>query len=177
MRTHKRTISCIVPRGEYFGTWLKGDFVSHYPCLFHDVNTVLDLGCGRQEIKGFMPEGVNYIGIDMDPDCSPNPDIVCDIGLIPLKDDSADIVMALGLDIFKIPGAVREMKRLLRPGGYFVFQGSSEYFHLINARRILRDNGFEIEEEFRQVIEYPEASLRFVYYISRPRREGDGMGC
>lgn len=44
----RRTISCVIPKEEYFGAWLKGDFVNHCLHLFYEIDTVLDLGCGEQ---------------------------------------------------------------------------------------------------------------------------------
>ena len=143
--------------------------MKHCLHLFREGDTVLDMGCGSQDVKEFMPYGVEYIGLDKDPDCDPPPDILCNAGSVPLEDGCIDVIMALGFDVSRAPGCVSEIKRLLKPNGYFVFQGSREYFYLVNMRRVLRDSGFNIEEEFRQVLQYPDVSLRFVYYISRTR--------
>ncbi len=184
MAKYKRTVSLIDPPEKYRGPWVKEDFVKHCPHLFQEGTTVLDVGCGSADIKGFLSEGVTYIGIDhigdirdhlsekmaeifidQFPEIINNPDIVCDAGSVPLDDGCADTIMALGLDVLEVPGAISEIKRLLKDGGRFVFQGSSEYFCDNNIRTRLRDSGFHIEEEFRQVLKYPGDNHRLVYYI------------
>ena len=184
MAKYKRTVSLIDPPEKYRGPWVKEDFVKNCPHLFPEGTTVLDIGCGSAAIRGFLPEDVTYVGIDHIrdirddiseemadmlikeyPALNVTPDIACDAGSVPLEDGYADTIMALGLDVLEIPGAISEIKRLLRDGGRFVFQGSAEYFCDNNIRTRLRDSGFHIEEEFRQVLKYPGDNHRLVYYI------------
>lgn len=169
MVRYKRRVSVIIPKHEYFGLWVKEDFVVNCPRYFREGVTVLDVGCGNIGIKQCLPEGVTCIGVDKDPDCDPPPDIVCDVGSIPLEDKCADTITSLGFDVYRSPGAVSEIKRLLKDGGYFIFQGSREYFYLSNTIGFLTDSGFNIEEEFRQVLRYPKVPLTFVYYICKLR--------
>ena len=171
MTEYGRRVSVFYPNEYAIGLWAREDFVKKCQYLFTEGTTILDIGCGSAAIKRFLPEGVTYVGIDNTTGgelCS-SPDIVCDAGSIPLEDKCAEVISAFALDVFKIPGAVTEIKRLLKDDGYFVFHGTKEYFYLNNVKRLIRDHGFEIEEEFRQVFKFPGITTRDIYYICRLR--------
>ncbi|MGI5927888.1 MAG: hypothetical protein ACOX8A_12070 [Thermacetogeniaceae bacterium] len=63
MVKYKRRVSVINPPEKYVGPWVKEDFVKNCPYLFPEGTTVLDIGCGSADMRGFLLEDVTYIGI------------------------------------------------------------------------------------------------------------------
>lgn len=63
--------------------------------LIEDENSVIDLGCGRKWLRGYLPEGITYTGCDYvqrDTDT-----IVCDFNKKEFPHKSADLVFASGV--------------------------------------------------------------------------------
>lgn len=97
--------------------------------------TVLDLGCGpRDQFAPLTHLGFKYVGVDY---ANPAADLLADAHSIPFADDSFDCVFSYAvLEHLHNPFiAIREISRVLKPGGRFigtVSQGEpfhSSYFH------------------------------------------------
>ena len=86
---------------------------------------LLDIGCGPAALRGLLPGGVRYRGVDIAIQ-APGPELVeADLldGPIPFGDEAFDIVVAQGVFEY-LPGVqsqrLAEIARLLTPGGTFV---------------------------------------------------------
>lgn len=83
---------------------------------------VVDAGCGYNEFKGCIP---NCIGIDF---ANPKADLVCEFAEAPIKDDSIDVVLALGSVNFGDEDNIRAdlavLARWLAPGGRLFMRGN-----------------------------------------------------
>jgi len=81
---------------------------------------VLDLGCGWNQYKEKI---TNLIGIDL---VDHGADIVGDISNLEFDDNSADVCLCLGSINFgdndTITGQIKEMYRVLKPGGIAIFR-------------------------------------------------------
>lgn len=77
---------------------------------------VLDLGCGYNEFKGKIQ---NVIGIDI---ANINADVLCDFTDYECKNNSVDVVLALGsinfISLDKIEQQIKWIHDKLKPGGY-----------------------------------------------------------
>jgi SAM-dependent methyltransferase len=89
---------------------------------------VLDLGCGEGRAgRELLKLGYRVVGADRSPtlvraaadSCQGVPVVLADAAALPFADDSTDLVVACMslLDIDEFEGAVREIGRVLRPGG------------------------------------------------------------
>ena len=96
---------------------------------------VLDLGCGpRDQAKPMESVGYQYLGVDYS---SPSADLLVDAHAMPFCDNSFECVFCYAvLEHLHSPVlAIREIERILRPGGVFigtVSQGEpfhASYFH------------------------------------------------
>jgi SAM-dependent methyltransferase len=96
---------------------------------------ILDLGCGpRDQAKPIEYLGCRYVGVDYS---NPSADFLADAHSIPFTDNSFDCVFSYAvLEHLHSPFmAIREIERVLRPGGLFigtVSQGEpfhTSYFH------------------------------------------------
>jgi len=91
---------------------------------------LLDLGCGpRDQAEIAAAAGFRYLGADLD---NPAADLLADAHALPFADGSFDVVFAYAvLEHLHDPFvAVAEVRRLLRPGGWFVGTVSQgEPFH------------------------------------------------
>jgi SAM-dependent methyltransferase len=86
--------------------------------------SLLDVGCGERPFRCFIPSGVRYVGLDVPGSAAfgmgRQPDVVLFDGLtIPFPDNSWDNILCTEvLEHAPEPeGLVREMLRVLRPGG------------------------------------------------------------
>jgi ubiquinone/menaquinone biosynthesis C-methylase UbiE len=84
--------------------------------------TVLDLGCGDNQYKDFIPA---LIGIDI---TNPHADIKADISKLSYQNDSVDAIICFGSinfgDESVIAQQLTEVFRVLKPGGYAIFRGN-----------------------------------------------------
>jgi SAM-dependent methyltransferase len=96
---------------------------------------VLDLGCGpRDQAKPMEYVGFQYLGVDYS---SPSADLLVDAHSMPFSDNSFECVFSYAvLEHLRCPViAIKEIERVLRPGGVFVgtvSQGDpfhASYFH------------------------------------------------
>jgi SAM-dependent methyltransferase len=84
--------------------------------------TLLDVGCGwRPYEKTFFAGATKYVGLDYLTDRS-KPDVIGSAQAIPLEDNSFDTVVSTEV-LEHVPDplqAMREMRRVLKPGGYLI---------------------------------------------------------
>jgi SAM-dependent methyltransferase len=90
--------------------------------------TLLDAGCGRSApvLSAFRGIAERLIGVDLIDFTVSSPDLElykADISCVPLADSSIDLVMSRSvMEHVRQPlAAFREMHRLLKPGGHFIF--------------------------------------------------------
>lgn len=88
-----------------------------------DGEKLLDIGCGRGQLKQCLSDGVSYIGFDYPATgmerYHAKPDILGSAEALPLADSSMDIIICLEV-MEHLPdpvGATKEMARILCPGG------------------------------------------------------------
>lgn len=123
--------------------------VSH--ALAAKAEVVLDVGCGRgawvadgvyRPLEDFRGEGRRVIGIDVDPNAAQNKTIdefhlIDGTGAWPVPDASVDVAICdWVIEHVTDPQAfVRELTRVLRPGGAFIARSVSRYSVLALAAR------------------------------------------
>lgn len=89
--------------------------------LSHARGQILDLGCGRQPYRAWLPPHERYVGIDIDRRGS-DPDIVSTSLSVPLADASFDTVLCFEV-LEHVPDPFRvfaEIVRVLRPDGTLI---------------------------------------------------------
>jgi SAM-dependent methyltransferase len=82
--------------------------------------TVLDAGCGLGTyVERLRTERPDLRVLPLDLSAGMRPDVVGDIAALPLADDSVDAALAMHMlyHVPDVPTAVRELRRVLRPGG------------------------------------------------------------
>jgi ubiquinone/menaquinone biosynthesis C-methylase UbiE len=138
--------------------------------------TCLEVGCGNGELAARVVSGLHpakFTATDFDPrqvaeagrtlqkrfgaDVPRALELrTADMLHLPFPDGSYDVVMAFvaihhasehHLDFTKVPEALSELGRVLRPGGALVY---SEIFHKEAIRKWLTDHGFTIEASQRR---------------------------
>lgn len=124
---------------------------------------VLDIGCAGKEAKGFLGEGVQYLGLDDYLASIPYgtmPDIYAGAGNLPFADESIDHVLLLDV-LEHVPDAdmcIREIQRVMKPGGklllnipfiYPVHDAPDDYRRLteFGLLKLLEKVGMKIELE------------------------------
>lgn len=90
----------------------------------HLTGRLLDLGCGNQPYRPFLPKGVEYIGLDFpstqqSPDRRVRPAVYGDGRVLPFADQSFDAVLCTQVleHVDRPETVVREIGRVLKPGG------------------------------------------------------------
>jgi SAM-dependent methyltransferase len=99
---------------------------------------VLDVGAGagRQNPYGLRGRVKRLVGVDLDPRVADNPllddGVVADVTRLPFGDGSFDLAFSIYvLEHLADPGAfAREIGRVLRPGGYFLFLTPNRYHYV-----------------------------------------------
>ena len=132
------TVNIAPPEMTYAGPQAQRDsreLISEMMRLIPKNSRVLDLGCGpRDQEKPMVSVGYQYLGVDYS---SPSADLLVDAHSMPFCDDSFECVFSYAvLEHLRFPIlAIREIERVLRPGGVFigtVSQGEpfhASYFH------------------------------------------------
>ena len=130
--------------------------------------TVLDLGCGEGASRGYfqkMSPKVYWIGFDLE--SSPEVDARQRVGPdfhvfdgvhIPFKDDSIDLIYCKQvLEHVEMPiELMREVKRVLKPGAYFV--GSASYLEPFHSRSVCNFTPYG----FTKLLKQSADSLRLI---------------
>jgi SAM-dependent methyltransferase len=86
---------------------------------------ILDIGCGRQPLRSYLPEGCDYTGLDYPVTgdwYDAKPSVHADASRLPFADQSFDTVVCLEvLEHLSSPlEAVREARRVLKPQGRMI---------------------------------------------------------
>lgn len=82
--------------------------------------TVLDAGCGLGTyVERVRAERPDLVVVPLDLSAGMGPEVVGDVQALPLADASADAALAMHMlyHVPDIPAAVRELRRVVRPGG------------------------------------------------------------
>ena len=87
---------------------------------------VLDIGCGQSPFREFFPATL-YAGFDLNR--SGAADIIADIRAVPVRTGIADVVLMFHVlgDVDEPTHALRELRRILRPGGRALILESTCY--------------------------------------------------
>jgi SAM-dependent methyltransferase len=111
-------------------------FVESY---IHSDAQILEIGAGSglgiQKAFPFKGKCRRYVGIDIDPRVLQNPSLdegqVADAASIPFADETFDLVFhTMVAEHLVEPGkAIREMARILKPGGILLFETPSRYYY------------------------------------------------
>jgi SAM-dependent methyltransferase len=93
---------------------------------------VLDVGCGEGELARPLPQGA-WVGVDSSPAMlarAPSPNQVADATALPFEDGVFDAVVSMWThtDVDDFPAVVREVGRVLRERGPFVYVGAHPCF-------------------------------------------------
>jgi SAM-dependent methyltransferase len=132
------TIDIIPPKIIYKGPQAQRDsreLISEMMNLVPENGRVLDLGCGpRDQAKPMEYVGFQYVGVDYS---NASADLLVDAHSMPFSDNSFECVFSYAvLEHLRCPViAIKEIERVLRPGGIFigtVSQGEpfhASYFH------------------------------------------------
>jgi SAM-dependent methyltransferase len=118
----------------------------------------LDLGCGEGRLSRVLAaRGHRVVGVEASPtlvdaarDAAPDIDVhVADAGDLPLDDGAADLVVAsmVLMNLDDLDGAMREVARVLAPGGRFV----ASIVHPFNSPKA---------GHYFQALAYPEERVR-----------------
>src|SRR5207248_688266 len=124
---------------------------------------VLEIGCGGGQCRPwFQSHGFEYVGIDVSKtrvfdwlQRYGGPDLLCDSHFLPFKDQSFDVVYSAAVveHLACPPLAVREMCRVLKPGGFYLGNVSflepwhdNSFFHMtpLGVAELLVESGFEV---------------------------------
>lgn len=111
--------------------------------------SVIDLGAGAGEINAYALKGRvgRIIGVDLNERVRTNPlldeGIVADLASVPLPDATFDLAISIYVleHIADPPAVVREIHRLLRPGGHFIALTPSR-FHYVSLLAAATPTGF-----------------------------------
>jgi len=158
-------------RRSFLAVQLMKDELSHL-----NIEMVCDFGCGDQKLKGFLDSSCQYLGIDIDKDLIPRPDIICDFDIkkpvIALKPNS--IAFALGL-----------LERLENIERFFSMIGQMGFVALIfsylcceldsNKKAIIRSLGLKNGYALTELLELIRKTEWQVYQIKylKPRKNID----
>jgi SAM-dependent methyltransferase len=137
---------------------------------------IIDIGCGNKEIKKYLAQDSDYIGLDFYKTAvewyGSRPDIYGDAQILPLRNGCADTVILLDV-LEHLPNpekCIYEISRILVRGGTFLIQVPFVYplhdapldFHrwtLYGLREILSKHNFKIIREEHQGNPVDSASL------------------
>ncbi|MCB1601644.1 MAG: class I SAM-dependent methyltransferase [Xanthomonadales bacterium] len=112
------------------------ELISEIARLLPNGGDALDLGCGpRDQAEPLSYAKFRYVGIDYSGE---DADLLADAHALPFADDSFDLVFSYAVleHLWNPLLALREIKRVLRPGGWYVgtvSQGEpfhASYFHM-----------------------------------------------
>lgn len=114
---------------------------------------LLDLGCGpRDQAEPAARSGFRYVGMDIE---GSQPDLLGDAHALPFSSGAFDVVLsyAVAEHLHNPFIAFREVRRVLRPGGYFVgtvSQGEpfhASFFHMTpwGLQSVLASSGLRLE--------------------------------
>ena len=141
-----------------------------------DVHSVMDLGCGEGLIRQYLPEGIQYYGVDY---CKRADDtIVCDLNHEPIPDIQVDAYLMIGL-IKYIEDKKRFLKQLRKAkyvlASYFIYEMNlrldgrinlyyddigTEAFSTADFINLMVENGFYVQH-----LSWPWKELDEFHYL------------
>jgi SAM-dependent methyltransferase len=136
-----------------YGNRLTRELLSHFPVVGPEGGLMLDLGSGEGQFRDLIPAtGLDYVSLDTDGD---EADVLGDAHALPFRDGSFSFVLAMSVvEHLRFPRvAMREVRRVLRPGGRFIGSVAfMEPFHLdsyfhhshLATYDVLRTAGFDV---------------------------------
>ena len=160
----------------WYGNGLTRELVSWFPSGDAD-QVLVDLGCGTRRVEPVLRRtGMSYLSLDV---AGREPDVLGVAEALPLLDDSADFVFALGVLAHTTNPflACHEIARVLRPGAPFI--GTTQFLEpcTMQSRHHssylglcdwLLSAGFEILEiEANRGWSGPQAMFEMGYYPPR----------
>jgi SAM-dependent methyltransferase len=148
--------------------------------------TVLDIGCGTgEELVPLIHKGAHVIGIDISPElielakrrvqmqCTgfPEPELMaCSAYETGLEDASVDLVLSSALlHHLDLPTVLREIRRILKPGGKFVVREPVRFSRAIATLRKLLPQHKDVSE-FEHPLTVEEYSVLSQYFTLREER-------
>ena len=112
---------------------------------------VLDAGCGIERFRDLFDR---YTGIDIDDNMDPN--VMCSCDDTPFEDATFDIVLSVWMLQYQkdLPKFVRELKRVLKPGGsiYMIEQISDGYGSVYPRRLMDYCSVFRSDLEYKPIL-------------------------
>jgi len=103
-------------------------FVSEYLSSMPHGQRILDVGCGDERYRKFLPKGVAYVGLDYGPTRQKfygktmKPDILGDAQTIPIKSNIFDCILCTEVleHISDTARSLTEMARVVKPDGQMI---------------------------------------------------------
>jgi SAM-dependent methyltransferase len=103
-------------------------FVSEFLTSLSSGQSILDIGCGDQRFKKFVPKTASYICLDYEPTKRkhykriPDPDIIGDVRALPIESNSFDRVLCTEVleHVSEPISSITEMVRILKPNGKLI---------------------------------------------------------
>ncbi len=144
---------------------------------------LVDVGCGRGGPAALLSQrfGADVLGVDLSPEAvsycrKANADLpirfeVGDAEALPVADSSVDVVTNIESSHTypNMPAFLSEVRRILRPGGWFLHTDMLSAYRWVEIRKFLDENGFVLETD-REITESVLASRDAV----RRYRGGNG---
>jgi SAM-dependent methyltransferase len=104
----------------------------HYKYLFRDLKrvisqyaggNVLDVGCGNKPYKQLFKNNISYVGCDVVQSSGQEVDVICPATALDFGDNYFDTVFSTQVleHVNDHRKAISEVRRVLKPGGYFIF--------------------------------------------------------
>ena len=121
---------------------------------------VLDAGCGDRPYESLLAGAREVVGFDLPG--NPHADVHGAIDAIPLDDASFDVVLCLQV-LEHVPdpaAAVRELRRVVRPGGRVLLSTHGVYPFHPNPEDLWRWTGQGLERLFRTQAEWTSVTVR-----------------
>jgi SAM-dependent methyltransferase len=134
---------------QYFNNWDDALFRSRILPHIASESVVLDLGAGAGIVGEINFKGLakKVCGVDLDPRVVSNPMLdegkISDVGNIPYENAAFDVVFANNLleHLGNPPAVFKEVYRVLRPGGIFLFKTPNRW-HYVPLIAILTPHSF-----------------------------------
>jgi SAM-dependent methyltransferase len=121
---------------------------------------VLDVGCGDRPYEQLLRGAGEIVGFDVPG--NPHADLHGSIDAIPAEDASVDVVLCVQVleHVADPPAAIRELRRVVRPGGKVLLSTHGVYPFHPNPEDLWRWTHTGLERLFRTNAEWSSVSVR-----------------